>query len=156
MDIIFDMDGTIMDVAHRVHFLEGSTRDWRSFHNNMIHDKPFPEMLELLKLIIANDKNQIIFCTGRSDEYRQETLHQINMIFHEVQEKKSSKLVPHIHLYIRKNSDHRADAEVKSDLYAPMIKDGFEPTMVFEDRSSVVKMWRKRGLRCLQVADGDF
>jgi hypothetical protein len=28
--------------------------------------------------------------------------------------------------------------------------------MAFDDRSQVVKMWRKRGVPCAQVADGDF
>ena len=28
--------------------------------------------------------------------------------------------------------------------------------MVFDDRNQVVDMWRKNGLTCFQVADGDF
>ena len=28
--------------------------------------------------------------------------------------------------------------------------------MVFDDRNQVVDMWRKSGLTCFQVADGDF
>ena len=43
---------------------------------------------------------------------------------------------------------------MKSDLYDQILKDGFKPKIVFEDRESVVKMWRGRGLRCLQVAEG--
>jgi len=27
---------------------------------------------------------------------------------------------------------------------------------VFDDRDKVVKMWRNQGLRCCQVAEGDF
>jgi hypothetical protein len=27
---------------------------------------------------------------------------------------------------------------------------------VFDDRDKVVNMWRRNGLTCLQVADGDF
>ena len=45
---------------------------------------------------------------------------------------------------------------IKSDLYDQIIEDGFRPAIVFDDRESVVKMWRGRGLRCLQVAEGNF
>ena len=48
------------------------------------------------------------------------------------------------------------DPVIKSDLYDQILEDGFKPTIVFEDRESVVKMWRGRGLRCLQVAEGNF
>ncbi|MFL2801403.1 MAG: hypothetical protein ACJ0DD_01390 [Paracoccaceae bacterium] len=50
----------------------------------------------------------------------------------------------------------RPDPEVKSDLYDQMIIDGFKPIIVFDDRASVVNMWRSRGLRCLQCAPGNF
>ena len=30
------------------------------------------------------------------------------------------------------------------------------PTLVFDDRDRVVAVWRKHGIRCCQVAPGDF
>jgi hypothetical protein len=33
---------------------------------------------------------------------------------------------------------------------------GFEPTLSFDDRDRVVKMWREEGIRCFQVDYGDF
>ena len=57
---------------------------------------------------------------------------------------------------MRAKNDFRADAEAKSDMYDKMLKDGFKPELVFDDRKSVVDMWRSRGLRCLQVAEGNF
>jgi hypothetical protein len=36
---------------------------------------------------------------------------------------------------------------------------GFTPEntfLVLDDRDQVVKMWRERGFRCLQVANGNF
>ena len=57
---------------------------------------------------------------------------------------------------MRADGDNRSDPEVKSDLYDRMILDGFNPILVFEDRASVVEMWRNRGLRCLQCAPGNF
>jgi hypothetical protein len=37
-----------------------------------------------------------------------------------------------------------------------MLEAGYNPTLVFDDRTSVVDMWRSRGLRAVQVAPGDF
>ena len=61
-----------------------------------------------------------------------------------------------INLYLRGVGDFREDPVIKSDLYDQILEDGFKPTIVFDDRESVVKMWRGRGLRCLQVAEGNF
>jgi len=33
---------------------------------------------------------------------------------------------------------------------------GFEPTLIFDDRQSVVDMWREQGIRVAQVAPNDF
>jgi len=59
-------------------------------------------------------------------------------------------------LYMRPASDFRADDIVKGEILDKMLKDGYQPSMVFDDRDSVVNEWRRRGLRCLQVAPGDF
>jgi len=33
---------------------------------------------------------------------------------------------------------------------------GYTPSVVFDDRDRVVKMWRENGIRCFQVAEGNF
>jgi hypothetical protein len=40
---------------------------------------------------------------------------------------------------------------VKRDLYKRMIVDGFNPVLVFEDKITVVEMWKEMGLKCLRV-----
>lgn len=52
--------------------------------------------------------------------------------------------------------DRRSDVQVKRELLAEIRKDGYEPIVVLDDRSSVVEMWREEKLTCLQVAKGDF
>jgi len=37
-----------------------------------------------------------------------------------------------------------------------MKEHGWDPQLVFDDRTSVVDMWRSRGLTAVQVAPGDF
>ena len=52
------------------------------------------------------------------------------------------------------------DRTLDHDLKRSWVENGTIPKdrvlVVFEDRASVVKMWRKLGLTCFQVAPGDF
>ena len=54
-------------------------------------------------------------------------------------------------LYMRPKGDYRKDFMVKRDLYKRMIVDGFNPVLVFEDKITVVEMWKEMGLKCLRV-----
>lgn len=156
VDIIFDIDGTLMDVEHRVHFLQQEPKDWESFNQNMINDTPIPEMSELLKTLIREGSHRIIFCSGRNEDSREVSEKQIT----DIVGKELGDFLPtsdtKINLYMRSENDYRPDHEVKSALLDQMRIDGFDPKLVFDDRASVVKMWRVRGLRCLQVDEGNF
>jgi hypothetical protein len=57
---------------------------------------------------------------------------------------------------MRKLGDRRDDDIVKFELLEQIYEMGYEPVLVFDDRDRVVKMWRAAGLRCFQVAPGDF
>jgi hypothetical protein len=59
-------------------------------------------------------------------------------------------------LYMRPEGDHRNDAIIKEEIYNKYIKDKFDVEFVLDDRLRVVEMWRRIGLRCLQVAPGNF
>ena len=153
MDIIFDIDGTLLDIKHRVHYLYKSPPDWEGFNNNFEKDAPIHVMVKLLKILAFYNENRIIFCSGRSEKNRKITEKQVCNLLSE----NNKKYLPQdINLYMRKSNDFRKDSVVKSDLYRDMLGDGFNPQLVFDDRSSVVKMWREKGLKCLQVAEGNF
>ena len=64
--------------------------------------------------------------------------------------------VPYYDLMMRKEGDHRRDSIVKKEIYDTLIKDKFDVEFVLDDRQQVVDMWREIGLKCLQVAPGNF
>lgn len=64
--------------------------------------------------------------------------------------------VPYYDLMMRKEGDYRRDSIVKKEIYETLIKDKFDVEFVLDDRCSVVQMWREIGLKCLQVAPGNF
>jgi len=144
MDIIFDIDGTLMDIEHRKKFVEQKPKDWNSFRDLTSEDTP---NLDVFAVAIALQKagNRILVASGRNKSQRAITLKQLmgqGLVFQE--------------LYLRSDTDYRPDYELKSEMLDKMLEAGYNPTLVFDDRSSVVDMWRSRGLRAVQVAPGDF
>lgn len=148
---IFDIDGTLSDPAHRLHHIEGETKDWPAFFAACDQDKPIPHMVDLFKGLWLGTEESFLFCTGRSEDVQTKTVDWL-----------SKELLPPgqsfdaMDVYMRAVGDHRADTIVKSELMDRIISDGYEPIMVFEDRASVVTMWRERGIPCLQVQAGDY
>ena len=57
---------------------------------------------------------------------------------------------------MRSDTDYRPDDELKEGYLEKMRRDGYNPTMAFDDRQSVVDMFRSKGLTVFQVAEGDF
>ena len=57
---------------------------------------------------------------------------------------------------MREEGDRRKDNIVKYEIFNKFIRDKYCVNYVLDDRNQVVEMWRKLGLRTLQVADGNF
>lgn len=87
----------------------------------------------------------VIYCSGRDDSCRGATLGWL-----------TSNGLPAGPLFMRRTGDHRKDFIVKQELFDQHIRYNFDVKLVLDDRSQVVKMWRRLGLTCLQVAEGEF
>lgn len=59
-------------------------------------------------------------------------------------------------LHMRATGDNRRDAIIKEEIFDAHIRPHYAVRFVLDDRNQVVAMWRRLGLVCLQVADGDF
>jgi hypothetical protein len=62
--------------------------------------------------------------------------------------------VPYDWLFMRADGDHRPDHQIKEEILQHLPIGSIR--YVLDDRDQVVAMWRKHGLRCLQVAPGGF
>ena len=150
--IAFDIDGTLADISHRLHFIEGSKKDWDSFYANMADDKPIQGMVDICNALWAAG-HPIVFITGRPEKYRELTVDWLSKQFMPL----FKYLVDiNVALHMRKDGDRRPDVEVKKEIYEDLKAKGVDVVMAFEDRSRVVQMWRDAGVRCLQVADGNY
>jgi hypothetical protein len=93
--------------------------------------------------ILFDSGIQIILCSGRSEEHREETIQWL-----------AQHGVNYHHLLLRRDQDRRPDSVIKRELLATLDKSKI--LFVVEDRSHVVEMWRSEGLVCLQCAPGEF
>jgi hypothetical protein len=154
---IFDIDGTIADITHRRHFVASKPKNWGAFNRAMKDDTPHQDIIELMRMMRLYGY-QILIASGRGEEDREKTVQWLTDQGIVQAGVPASTGIPIYYrkLYMRPAGDYRSDNIVKSEILDEMLADGYKPTMAFDDRDQVVKMWRERGLRCLQVAEGSF
>lgn len=133
--ILVDIDGTIAhNNGHR------SFYDWMAVGN----DTPILEVIEIvewahqagMKIVVMSGRDSVgrEVTSGWLDEY---------LPFYDA-------------LFMRAENDQRKDNIVKAELFDAHVRDQYNVQFVLDDRDQVVEMWRAMGLRCLQVAPGNF
>ena len=146
--VIFDLDGTIADITARRNLAtkDDGKLDWDIFFDpkNIDLDTPNQKVVDMLNMINDTDRYQIWILSGRSDVTYQATIDWLtnNGIHFD-----TIIMRPQNHLYMK-------DSDLKQIWLDDIGVDYVD--MVFDDRNQVVDMWRKNGLTCFQVADGDF
>lgn len=146
--VIVDIDGTISKVGERIKYLQSKPKDWDSFYADCFDDEPIIEIVDLVYNLYLQ-RYKIVFCTGRRESCRENTLNWFNKYF-------EPEIAKHCLLLMRPNNDHRHDTEVKPQLLEKANINLWDISFVLEDRNSMVAKWRELGLICLQVAEGDF
>jgi len=156
---IFDLDGTLALIEHRRHLVEGPKKDWPAFFAACVDDTPNLPVIRTLQMLRQSGAEVWIW-SGRSDEVKTQTVAWL--------QKHGCFGFPTDVLWawpfgaperfrMRKAGDHQMDTKLKAAWLAEI-----EPpewarlTAVFDDRDSVVKMWRDAGVTCFQVAPGEF
>lgn len=145
MIYLFDLDGTLANIDHRLHWIKQSEPNWKMFFDACHEDEPIPHMVQLAQHLHSTGA-QIYIVSGRSSDVRTKT--KTWLINYEI---------PCHDLIMRFPSDRRPDHVIKLEWWeslSPGIRK--EIVMAFEDRTAVVNMWRSHGVPCLQVAQGDF
>lgn len=139
--VIFDIDGTLADNSARQEILIKDKRAWNKFFEAMGDDKPNEQLVVLYKLITESKQYTMIIVTGRPKQYKEMTEQWLfwNEIAYE-------------YIYMRTTGDYRPDAIVKEEILLEIQKE-YKVAFVVDDRNSVVSMWRKHGILCLQCAD---
>jgi hypothetical protein len=68
---VFDIDGVVADVRHRLHYLDQRPKDWAGFFQGAGDDAPLAEGLALVADL--QEKHSIVWLTGRPEWLRSTT-----------------------------------------------------------------------------------
>ena len=145
--VVFDIDGTLANCEHRTHWVRSKPKNWPAFNRGMSKDTPNQEICDLLRMF-HEAGTTVLIASGRSEDDRVVTERWLRDV--------AGLDGLWTKLYMRSSRDSRSDDIVKGEILDQMQEEGYDPTMAIDDRDQVVAMWRARGLRCLQVAPGDF
>lgn len=150
---IFDLDGTLANCEHRQCFLlnEDDPERWRKFYAACDLDLPNTPVISTMKRLRDAGADIWVF-SGRSDEVRDKTIDWLaqHTPFWRYELNEGA-------LTMRPAGDFTPDHELKAQWLERMLVDDRERLVaVFDDRKSVVDMWRSKGVACFQVAPGEF
>lgn len=137
--VIFDLDGTIANLDHRLHFLKDSApQDWEGFFQACDGDI-LNEWALSLAYALDMDGYQIVIVSGRPERTREKTKAWLD-----------KHAFPYFELVlVRKDGDHAPDELLKEN-WLKQFTGREEILFVVDDRQKVVDMWRENGLVCLQ------
>lgn len=148
MYVVFDVDGTLLDITHRLHHIRpaGGKKDWTLFRALAMGDSLNVEIALLYRALHAAG-HTLIICTGRMQSEHNLTTHVLHDVY--------SLPRPAIML-MRPDNSYTPDYLIKRDMLDTLTEMSMRPDMAVDDRQQVVDMWRGNGVRCLQVAPGQF
>lgn len=139
--IIVDVDGTL------AHIVNGRS----PYDASRAMEDELDDAVSVITAMAYQNGYKVIILTGRNEEHRQVT-----------EEWLKANGVQYDELYTRLNSDvdengkQLEDSIVKERLYRTHVEPRFNVKFVLDDRNRVVQKWRSLGLKCFQVAEGNF
>lgn len=135
---VFDIDGVLADVRHRLHHLEGRPKDWAGFFGAMTEDPPLRQGIELAREQTARGV-QVVYLTGRNEGYRRQTTQWL-----------ADHGCPDGRLVMRPDRDQRPARMFKPEALRRLAQ-GLDVTLVVEDDEAVVAALREAGLHVLHA-----
>lgn len=133
--VICDIDGTLAHMVNR-----------GPYDTSKYLDDKKDDLVHWAFARLSAEGGTRIICSGRSDEFRTDTEQWL-----------AANGISYDLLLMRRAGDVRKDSIVKRELYEQSIQGKYNVRLVLDDRNQVVDMWRDElGLKCFQVAPGDF
>ena len=145
---MFDLDGTLCNLDHRLHHIQGTVKDYDAFYNACSEDTLNYPVAALARALF-DAKYTLWLFSGRTARVLPQTVKWLE----------ENALGPEMWAYMRfrREGDHTPDHLLKKSWWEE-IPLPYRQNFLFavEDRKRMVDTWRALGLPCLQVAEGDF
>lgn len=130
--VVFDIDGVLADVRHRLHHLRRTPPDWRRFFGGAGDDPPLAEGVALLRRHAGN--YPVAYVTGRPEFLRRVTRDWL-----------TRHALPPGPLLMRRHGDHRPARIAKLELLVSLTAEA-PIALVVDDDPDVVDTLRSTGL----------
>lgn len=141
--ILVDLDGTLCDLTHRLHFIQGEKKDYDSFYKSVYFDKP-TDCVSLARILQWYNQAEVLAITGRPESCRQDTMSWLAL--HGIFPEK---------LLMRADGDYRKDDIIKQEILDGLRQE-YTPILVIDDRPSVVEMWKRNNIPVVHVHRDDW
>ena len=144
MLVVFDIDGTLANIEHRLDYVRSKPKNWKAFDAGIPNDRVNEPVAEVFDAMVMGG-HTVILASGRNERSRIATQDWL----------RKNSFSSYDKLYMRKADDFRNDSIVKREMLDEIIADyGKKPDMVFDDRPRVVNMWREAGIFVFDVYQG--
>mgnify|MGYP000964083917 FL=1 len=142
--IIVDIDGTLAHMNGR------SPYDYTKVKEDSL-DEAVADLVAQTRGYKEYDRTYVVIVSGRDDTCKQDTEEWLKDNGVEYDE-----LYMRDHTRLNEDGTKVDDTIIKKEIYEQYIKPRYNVKFVLDDRQRVVDMWRKQGLKVLQVAEGEF
>lgn len=141
--VIFDIDGTLADLTHRLPFIKNGNKDYDAFYSNrqVMADAPIRDVIDKANQE-AEDKHVLLF-SGRPDRTCFAT-----------QQWLRKQEVKYSHLFMRFDRDRRPDYMTKSDMLKELLAHVAKERILYvvDDRLQVIRnVWEHNGIPVIPV-----
>lgn len=143
MKIIFDLDGTLADIDHRLSYVKVAPKNFKAFEKACVYDG-VNAPVAFMNRQLAKVADIYIF-SGRSED-----------VITETKEWLAKHDIKYIDIWMRQRKDYRRDSVVKQEMLDKFIAlYGQKPDIVFDDRKQVIDMWKNNGIFVLDCSRGN-
>lgn len=134
---VFDLDGVLADVRHRLHHLERQPKDWESFFREAVRDPVHPEGVALVTE--SAQDCEVVYVTGRPERCRRDTVAWLK-----------EHGLPEGRLSMRRGRDRRPARMAKPELLAELAA-GRPVAVVVDDDLEVCDAYEQAGWPVLRA-----
>lgn len=142
MHYIFDIDGTLANMNHRMHHIQEGNNDWKKFMDPELvaKDVPYERGIQLCKRLYEQGAN-ILFVTGRNEGLRKVTSEWLNNhLGHKLHES---------YLQMRPLDDYRVASVYKNGVLKKFLKESKilgSSGLAFDDDDYMTSVYERYGL----------
>lgn len=136
--VIYDIDGTLVDITGLEDWMTGARIDFDVFHSHASSCPPIPWVVENVQYDWANGR-QILLVTARGNEFRESTMLWL-----------AQHNIPYSLLAMREEGDSRSDLAVKSEMILELMEH-YTILNAFEDNPEICDWLESVGILTWKV-----